>query len=174
MRLAVALPGLESAALDRRALEATLSALAASGVDVEGFAEHDRLDVGDLGFPVFHYLRLPERNGAAPFDQVLYPLGRDAAPYQAAFWLMVQCPGVVWLFDSVLHHLALGGYGLWGKWTQYRELLTAAYGGIGPAVCHRDLDQNIVRIDLCIFYPNIEITVFEEHAGIHQFILEIR
>jgi len=136
MRLAVALPGLESTALDRRALEATLSALADSGVDVEGFAEHDRLEVGDLGFPVFHYLRLPERNEAVPFDQVLYPLGRDAAPYQAAFWLMGQCPGVVWLLDSVLHHLALGGYGLWGKWTQYRELLTAAYGDIGPPVAH--------------------------------------
>lgn len=134
MRIAVALPGLERDALDRRALESTLRALAESGVDIEGFAEHDRLEAGDLGFPVFHYLRMPERNDVSPFDQALYPLGRDAAPYQAAFWLMGQCPGVVWLFDSVLHHLALGGYALWGKWTQYRELLRAAYGDIGPAV----------------------------------------
>jgi len=134
MRIAVALPALERDALDCRALETTLRALAESGVDIEGFAEHDRLEVGDLGFPVFHYLRMPERNAACPFDQALYPLGRDAAPYQAAFWLMGQFPGVVWLFDSVLHHLALGGYALWGKWTQYRELLRAAYGDIGPAV----------------------------------------
>jgi len=136
MRLAVALPGLERDALDCRALEATLRALAESGVDIEGFAEHDRLEAGDLGFPVFHYLRMPERNDASPFDLALYPLGRDAAPYQAAFWLMGQFPGVVWLFDSVLHHLALGGYALWGKWTHYRELLRGAYGDIGPAVAH--------------------------------------
>lgn len=134
MRIAVALPGLEPDALDCRALETTLRALVESGVDIEGFAEHDRLQVGDPGFPVFHYLRMPERNDACPFDQALYPLGRDAAPYQAAFWLMGQFPGVVWLFDSVLHHLALGGYALWGKWTQYRELLQSAYGDIGPAV----------------------------------------
>jgi hypothetical protein len=136
MRLAVALPGLEREALDCRALEKTLSVLARSGVDIEGFAEHDRLEEGDLGFPVFHYLRMPERNDVLRFDQALYPLGRDAAPYQAAFWLMGHFPGVVWLFDSVLHHLALGGYALWGKWTHYRELLRAAYGNIGPAVAH--------------------------------------
>jgi hypothetical protein len=49
---------------------------------------------------------------------------------------MGQFPGVVWLFDSVLHHLALGGFALWGKWAHYRELLSGAYGEIGPAIAH--------------------------------------
>ena len=88
MRLAVAMPGLERDSLHCRALEMTLGAMAEAGVDLEGFAEHDRLAGEHLDFPVYHYLRLPERHRCLPFDVALYPVGRDASPYQAACWLM--------------------------------------------------------------------------------------
>jgi len=68
--------------------------MAEAGVELEGFAEHDRLAANPPGFPVFHYLRMPERHRHKPFNVALYPLGRDASPYQAAAWLMRQFPSV--------------------------------------------------------------------------------
>jgi hypothetical protein len=115
-------------------LEETLFAMSRGGVDLEGFAEHDRLAEASPRFPVYHYLRMPERHREKAFDLALYPLGRDASPYQAAAWLMKQFPSVVWLFDSVLHHLALGGIGLMGRWRSYRFLLEEAYGESGAAI----------------------------------------
>jgi len=134
MRVAVALPGLERDSLLCRGLETTLAALADAGVDLEGFAEHDRLAETPPSFPMYHYLRMAERHRHKPFNVALYPVGRDATPYQAAAWLMKQFPSVVWLFDSVLHHLALGGIGLMGRWRSYRAILESAYGESGAAI----------------------------------------
>jgi hypothetical protein len=133
MRLAVALPSLEAAAPQRRAIDAMLGCLVDAGHEVEGFAEHDR--TGDASpFAVYHYLRMGERHRTAPFDTALYPLGRDASPYQSAYGLMQRFPGVVWFIDAVAHHLVLGGIALMGDWAAYRRLLDDAYGNGGAAV----------------------------------------
>ncbi len=163
MRLAVALPALERDSLHCRAMEATLRALAKSGVDLEGFAEHDRLAAEQPGFPIYHYLRLPERHDSLPFDVALYPMGRDASPYQATCWLMRQAPGVAWLFDSVLHHLALGGIALMGRWTSYRGLLEAAYGDIGAALTHT-VAQNWGTNSLFRHYDLVAELTRDQHA----------
>ncbi len=165
MRLAVAMPGLERDSLHCRALEATLEAMAEAGVDLEGFAEHDRLAAEDLGFPIYHYLRLPERHRFSPFDVALYPIGRDASPYQAACWLMRQAPSVAWLFDSVLHHLALGGIALMGRWRSYRDLLEAAYGDIGAALTQA-VAQNWGTNSLFRHYDLVAELTRDQHAVI--------
>ncbi len=64
MRIAAALPSLETGSPHRRSIDAMLEGLLAAGAEIEGFTEHDRLDQGD-GFPVYHYLRMPERQRAA-------------------------------------------------------------------------------------------------------------
>jgi hypothetical protein len=64
----------------------------------------------------------------------LYPLGRDATPYQSVFALMKHFPGAVWFLDPTVHHLAVGGIALMDDWAAYRELLDDAYGASGPAV----------------------------------------
>ena len=133
MRVAVALPSLDPAALDRRSIDAVAAGLAARGHDVEAFSEHDRLE-GDVGVPLFHYLRMPERHAEAAFDVALYPIGRDHAPYQGAYWLMRQLPSVAWLLDASVHHLALGGIGFMDKWAGYRSMLDGEYGDLGVAV----------------------------------------
>lgn len=133
MRIAVALPSLEAAAVERLSIDAMLAHLAEAGHDLEGFAEHDRSDES-AAFPVYHYLRMPERHTALPFDTALYPLGRDATPYQSVYGLMKLFPGAVWFLDPTVHHLALGGIALIDDWTAYRELLDDAYGASGPAV----------------------------------------
>ena len=133
MRIAVALPSLEAGAVERVSIDAMLAHLAAAGHDLEGFAEHDRSDES-AAFPVYHYLRMPERHTALPFDTALYPLGRDATPYQSVYGLMKLFPGAVWFLDPTVHHLAVGGIALIDDWTAYRELLDDAYGASGPAV----------------------------------------
>jgi len=133
MRIAVALPSLEASAPIRGSLDSMLAALVAAGTEVEGFAEHDRLSQGD-GFPVYHYLRMRERHIAGRFDLALYPLGRDASPYQGVFALMCAYPSVVWVLDPVIHHLAVGGIALLDKWADYRGMLDAAYGDEGAAI----------------------------------------
>ncbi len=133
MRIAVALPSLGAGALERRSIDAMLAHLAEAGHDLEGFAEHDRSDE-TAAFPVYHYLRMPERHTAAPFDTALYPLGRDATPYQSVFALMKLFPGAVWFLDPIVHHLAVGGIALMDDWAAYRELLDQAYGASGSAV----------------------------------------
>ncbi|MGD8328571.1 MAG: hypothetical protein PVJ49_03990 [Acidobacteriota bacterium] len=133
MRIAVAVPSLEAAAPQRRALDAMLGRMVEEGCDVEAFAEHDRTsDVAP--FPIHHYLRLPERHVERAFDIALYPLGRDASPYQGVWALMHRFPGVVWFLDAVAHHLAVGGIALMGDWASYREMLDDAYGDTGAAV----------------------------------------
>jgi hypothetical protein len=126
MRLAVAMPSLEATAPQRLALDAVIERLVERGVDVEGFAEHDRVRQ-PAPCPLFHYLRMPERHHAAAFDTALYPLGRDASPYQGVYTLMERYPAVVWFLDSIAHHLAVGGIALMGDWAAYRELLDRAY-----------------------------------------------
>lgn len=134
MRLAVAMPALEPQALHCRALEETLRELAAAGTEIEGFVEHDRLARGEIGFPLYHYLRFGERHRDRPFDLSLYPVGRDSAPFQAPLWLLQQYPGVLWLLDPMAHHIALGGFALWGEWTCYRDHLRSAYGDAAAAI----------------------------------------
>lgn len=133
MRLAVALPSYERGSLHGRSLDAMVAALAASGVEIEGFAEHDRLD-GNAPFEVFHYLRMPERHQARSFDLALYPMGRDAGPYQGVFSLMQRFPSVVWFLDPVMQHFAIGGIALYDEWADYREIVDAAHGAAGAAV----------------------------------------
>ena len=133
MRIAVALPSLEANAPQRRAIDSMLAHMVDDGHGIEGFAEHDRSDES-ASFPIFHYLRMPERHVAEPFDTALYPLGRDASPYQGVFALMNRFPGVVWFLDPVVHHLALGGIALLEDWAAYRNLLDTAYGDTGAAL----------------------------------------
>ena len=70
----------------------------------------------------------------APFATALYPLGRDATPYQGVFAAMRMFPGVAWFLDPVFHHLALGGIALMEDWAAYCDLLGRAYGPTGGAV----------------------------------------
>ncbi len=135
MRVAVALPSLDPAALDRRSIDAVTAGLAARGHDVEAFSEHDRLE-DDVGVPLFHYLRMSERHAAAAFDVALYPIGRDHIPYQGVYWLMRQLPSVAWFLDASVHHLVLGGIGFMDKWAGYRGMLDCEYGDLGAAVAH--------------------------------------
>jgi len=133
MRIAVALPSLEANAPQRRAIDSMLAHMVDDGHGIEGFTEHDRSDES-ASFPIFHYLRMPERHAAEPFDTALYPLGRDASPYQGVFALMNRFPGVVWFLDPIVHHLALGGIALLEDWAGYRNLLDTAYGDTGAAL----------------------------------------
>jgi hypothetical protein len=133
MRLAVALPSLEPAAPQRRALDAMMAHLVARGHELEAFVEHDRT-ADQAPFPFFHYLRLAERHRAAAFDTALYPLGRDASPYQSVWACMHRFPGVVWFQDAIAHHLAVGGIALMEGWAGYRRLLDDTYGERGAAV----------------------------------------
>lgn len=133
MRIAVGLPSLASGVPQRQSIDAMLAALSEQGHDVEGFAEHDRIG-DDPGFPTFHYLRLGERHGERPFDTALYPLGRDATPYQSVLVSMGQLPGMVWFLDPVVHHLVVGGVALLDDWAAYRRLLDDAYGAAGGAI----------------------------------------
>ena len=42
-----------------------------------------------------------------------------------------------------------------------------------PAVVHRDLDEDILRIRLGIFHEYVEVAVVVEDAGIQKFVLEL-
>lgn len=128
MRLAVALPSLEPGAAHRVAFDQVLEALGTDGVEIECFAESTRLREGAEAFPAFHYLRMRERHLAAPFDTALYALGRDYRPYEPAFLLAKQFPGMVWVLDPVLHHLVVGGMAIRGRWDAYRRVSEQAFG----------------------------------------------
>ncbi len=134
MRVAVSLPSLEPGSLHRREIDAAIHALAAQGVEVECFAEATRLCEDEAGPPCWHYLRMGERHGRAPFDAALYPLGRDYRPYEPSWILMHQFPGTVWVLDPVLHHLAVGGMVLRGRWDAYRSIVAAAFGDAAPVL----------------------------------------
>ena len=126
MRVAVGLPSLPSDAPNRIATEAVFSGLVEQGLDLEGFGEDDRL-ASDVGFPVFHYLRMPERHESRPFDRAVYPLGRDAGDYRSILNAMSVLPGMVWVVDPVLHHLVAGGLALRDRWREYYEKMESAY-----------------------------------------------
>lgn len=133
MRIAVGLPSLDAQALHRRSIDAMTLGLVERGHDVEGFTEHDRVDENP-GFAVHHYLRMPARHAAEPFEIALYPLGRDASPYQGVFWLMQQMPSVAWFLDPSVHNLAVGGVAFMDRWAAYREMLADDDEVLSPAV----------------------------------------
>ncbi|HEX9698072.1 MAG TPA: hypothetical protein VGD06_01315 [Acidobacteriota bacterium] len=133
MRIAVGMPSFAPGARMRRSIDAMVAHLVGAGIEVEGFGERDRCAEGGSP-PVFHYLRMAERHRAAPFDTALYPLGRDASPYQGVFSLMSRFPAAVWFLDPIVHHLAIGGIALMEDWAGYRSLLDEAYGDAGGAV----------------------------------------
>ena len=134
LRIAVALPSLPRTALHSRALENVLEALVRRGVQVEGFAEAGRAREGGCSFPLYHYLRLPERHAAAAFHTALYPLGRDSPPYEPAYVLLHRFPGWTWVLDPVAHHLLVGSIGHRGRWDAYRLVQEAAFGEVGAEV----------------------------------------
>lgn len=133
MRVAVGLPSLDKGAPQRRSIDAMLAQLVEAGHDIEGFAEHDRVDDAAT-FRTFHYLRLGERHECRSFDTALYPLGRDATPYQSVLVSMSALPGMVWFLDPVVHHLAIGGVALLDDWAGYRLLLDDAYPATAGAI----------------------------------------
>lgn len=136
MRLAVALPSLAPEAPHRIALDRTIQALVAAGVEVECFVESTRLSEVDSVAPTFHYLRMHERHRVVAFDTALYPLGRDYRPYEPAFLLAMQFPGVVWVLDPVLHHLIVGGVVVRGRWDEYARVCEQAFGARGAQLAH--------------------------------------
>ena len=94
MRIAVSLPSLSAAAIERHQIEAAIRELARLA-DVEVFGESTRLREGELPATAHHYLRLPERHVAAPFDAALHPIGRDFRPYEPSVLLSrCSCSGI--------------------------------------------------------------------------------
>lgn len=134
MRVAVALPSLDPGAPHRVEIDAAVQALAATEVEVECFAEVTLLREGEPGPPCWHYLRMAERHRDQPFDAALYPLGRDYRPYEPSWILMHQFPGAVWVLDAVLHHIAVGGLVLRGRWDAYRAAMDHAFGADGAVL----------------------------------------
>ena len=47
-------------------------------------------------------------------------------------------------------------------------------GGLGPAIAHADLDQDVFRRILGILHEHVEVAVVIEDAGIQQLILRYR
>ncbi len=132
LRVALALPALEREAPLWRSLAATFEALGSRrAVDVEAFGELPSGAAPPLALPTYHYLRLRGRHAALPFDIGLYPLGRDSQPYEPAYGLMAQMPGVTWVLDPVLHHLQAGGVAIRGQWHEYYRLHEACFPGRG-------------------------------------------
>jgi len=122
MRIAVSLPSLSAAAIERHQIEAAIRELAALA-DVEVFGESTRLREGDLPATGHHYLRLPERHAAAPFDAALHPIGRDFRPYEPSVLLSRRLPSVVWLLDTTAHHVLVGALAGYARWDRYGEIL---------------------------------------------------
>lgn len=122
MRIAVSLPSLSAAAIERHQIEAAIHELAALA-DVEVFGESTRLREGELPATGHHYLRLPERHAAAPFDAALHPIGRDFRPYEPSVLLSRRLPSVVWLLDTTAHHVLVGALAGYARWDRYGEIL---------------------------------------------------
>jgi hypothetical protein len=118
VRVAFSLPNLPPTAIERAQVEATVAALA-ERVEVEIFTEAQRLREGELPAPAFHYLRMPERHAAAPFDAALHAVGRDFRPYEAAVLLARKLPSIVWFLDTMTHHVLVGGLAPFGRWDRY-------------------------------------------------------
>lgn len=181
MRIAVALPSLPRGSLHRAALDAAIAALARRGHDVEAFAEAGRTREPEE-FPVFHYLRMRERHAEVPFEVALYPLGRDTPPYEPAYVLMHQFPGVVWVLDPVLHHLLLGGIAIRGRWDAYQRLretilgdatpiataVVAAGWGVRSLYQRSDPMRGILRHQrrICAATPFLGRELMPEHEGV--------
>jgi len=122
MRIAVSLPSLSAAAIERRQIEAAIRELAALA-DVEVFGESTRLREGKLPATGHHYLRLPERHAAAPFDAALHPIGRDFRPYEPSVLLSRRLPSTVWMLDTTAHHVLVGALAGYARWDRYGEIL---------------------------------------------------
>ena len=131
LRIAIALPTLDPKALQSQALDDIVASLRRDGHDVEAFVEHDRLFTGEQDRGLFHYLRGSERHRRQSFDASIYPLGRDARPFQAALWMMQELPGLVWFLDPVPHHVFVGDRALRGDWDGYESSLGRAFSGSG-------------------------------------------
>ncbi len=132
MRIAVSLPSLSAAAIERHQIEAAIRELATLA-EVEVFGESTRLREGDLPAPGHHYLRLPERHAAAPFNAALHPIGRDFRPYEPSVLLSRRLPSVVWLLDTTAHHVLVGALAGYARWDRYGEILGQQRQD-GPAV----------------------------------------
>lgn len=126
MRLAVGLPSLPATAIERAQIEAAAAALAESA-DLEFFAESTRLMEGDLPGPGYHYLRLPERHATRRFDAALHIVGRDFRPYEVGYLLARRCPSVLWLIDTMSHHVLVGGMAPHGRWDAYAKVQLARH-----------------------------------------------
>ncbi len=122
MRIAVSLPSLSAATIERYQIEAAIRELAVLA-DVEVFAESTRLREGELPATGHHYLRLPERHAAAPFDAALHPIGRDFRPYEPSVLLSRRLPSVVWMLDTTAHHVLIGALAGYARWDRYGEIL---------------------------------------------------
>ena len=130
MRLAVGLPSLPSTAIERAQIEASVAALTELE-EVEFFAESTRLVDGDLPGPGYHYLRLPERHAARRFDAALHIVGRDFRPYEVGYLQARRCPSVLWLVDTMSHHVLVGGMAPHGRWDAYGDVQRER-GAAGP------------------------------------------
>ncbi len=122
MRIAVSLPSLSAAAIERHQIEAAIRELAALA-EVEVFGESTRLREGELPATGHHYLRLPERHAAAPFDAALHPIGRDFRPYEPSVLLSRRLPSLAWMLDTTAHHVLVGALAGYGRWDRYGEIL---------------------------------------------------
>jgi len=122
MRIAVSLPSLSAAAIERGQIEAAIRELAALA-HVEVFGESTRLREGQLPATGHHYLRLPERHAAAPFEAALHPIGRDFRPYEPSVLLSRRLPSVAWLLDTTAHHVLVGALAGYSQWDRYGEIL---------------------------------------------------
>ncbi|MFW6198838.1 MAG: hypothetical protein ACOC5E_03340 [Acidobacteriota bacterium] len=133
MRVAVALPSLPRLARLRLCLDRVVEALVELGVEVEAFAERDRVPDG-ADVPLFHYLRFDERHRAGPFQAALWPLGRDARTWEAAWILGHRFPGTAWVLDEPLHHAAYRVHDpMRGRLRAQRHVVHAFPGGRGDA-----------------------------------------
>ena len=132
MRIAVSLPSLSAAAIERHQIEMAIRALSVLA-DVEVFGESTRIRAGGLPANGYHYLRLPERHAVLPFDAALHPIGRDFRPYEPSVLLSRRLPSVVWMLDTTAHHVLVGALGAYGRWDHYAEILERQFEG-GAAV----------------------------------------
>lgn len=123
MRIAVSLPNLPGTAIERQQIEAAVSQLGKL-VHVEVFLEASRLLDGELPARAYHYLRLPERHATDPFDAALHIVGRDFRPYEVGVLMARRLPSVVWLLDTMTHHVLVGGLAPHGRWDRYGEILS--------------------------------------------------
>src|SRR5580693_9571238 len=84
-------------------------------------------------------------------------------------WRKVQFDGGIW---SRAYFVQLRASGT----VSPRPRITEPNCGQNPkisrfraTICDRDLDQNVIDIDLGIFHEHVEVAIFVEYTGIEQF-----